>query len=43
MGIPQRSIEPPDPPHYESDHWIDLEVDAYLEDTDTDTDTEEGD
>ena len=26
--IPQRDIEPPDPPRYESEHWIDQEIDA---------------
>jgi hypothetical protein len=40
MSIPERNIEPHDPPYYESDHWIDLEVDAYLEEDDTDTDNE---
>jgi hypothetical protein len=44
MSIPERSIEPPEPRWHDDDHWIDLEVDAYLEedDNDTDNDTEEG-
>jgi hypothetical protein len=28
MRIPERDIEPPDPPYYEDDHWIDQEIDA---------------